>query len=388
MTNEERISAVERFGYDAVEAQFLVMAALHGGYFLRRQFLAFVGGTKGWKDVLLLKKLAGNEHCRAAVYRHDRMVYHLSAKPLYDALGEPDNRNRREHQPSTVKNKTMALDFVLEHPAGGYLATEREKLDYFVHTRNIAAEDLPTRWYSSPRGHESKAKHFVESYPIFLSAPVVPGAPAAPWPHLCYVDEGLQTTDRFATYLSQYGRLFAALGDFHVIYVAEGPRLFASAERIFQRFVSSFFRTADPVGSDRESLLAYFKRRRLYENQDFSDFDTASLIRLREEKKRFAGESYEALYSRWKAGELASLGNASNSRPDFPSVSPRQFSTYLLEHDYDLFGTLTHGNIKRRNTEVQTESSAKGFGAAFDLKRAEPLEREEGNQGQEPGQRR
>ena len=50
---------------------------------------------------------------------------------------------------------------------------------------------------------------------------------AAPQPHFCYVNEGLQTTDRFVTYLNQYGRLFAALGDFHVIYAAEHPSLFA-----------------------------------------------------------------------------------------------------------------------------------------------------------------
>src|SRR5262245_3472010 len=104
MTLEERIAALQRFGYNAEEGRFLVIAALHSGYFLRRQHLAFVGGTKGWKDVLLIEKLKANRHCRVTVCRHNRMIYHLSAKPFYAALGEQDNRNRREHQPSTIKN--------------------------------------------------------------------------------------------------------------------------------------------------------------------------------------------------------------------------------------------------------------------------------------------
>src|SRR5215831_10943306 len=134
MTTPERMKALQCLGYELNEARFLCIAALQSGYFLRRQFLFFTGGTKGWKDVTFLNKLRLNRHCRVTVYRHNRMVYHLSAKPLYDALGEKDNRNRREHQPSTIKNKIMGLDFVLEHSTYQYLATEHEKLDYFVRT--------------------------------------------------------------------------------------------------------------------------------------------------------------------------------------------------------------------------------------------------------------
>ena len=38
MTRMEQISAVEQFGYTRREAEFLVTAALHSGYFLTRQF--------------------------------------------------------------------------------------------------------------------------------------------------------------------------------------------------------------------------------------------------------------------------------------------------------------------------------------------------------------
>src|SRR6058998_804154 len=160
MTPLERIEGLQNFGYDLEEARFLCTAALHSGFFLRRQFLSFINGMKGWKDVVLLNKLKANGHCRVTFFRHSRMVYHLSAKPLYQALGEKDNRNRREHQPSTIKNKIMGLDFVLEHSTYRYLAAEQEKLDYFVRTLTIPPEDLPTRRYESPRRREAAAKHF------------------------------------------------------------------------------------------------------------------------------------------------------------------------------------------------------------------------------------
>ncbi len=350
MTTSERIQSLQNYGYELDEARFLCTAALHSGYFLRRQFLLFIDGTKGWKDVAFLNRLKIHRHCRVTFFRHSRMVYHLSAKPLYEALGEQDNRNRREHQPSTIKNKIMGLDYVLEHSNSLYLATEREKLDYFVRTRNIAPKDLPTRLYSSPHCHDPAAKHFVESYPIFLSGTAEEPAPR---PHFCYVDEGLQTTDRFATYLNQYGRLFAALGDFHVIYAAESPRLFASAERIFQRFLASFF-ASEPVNPELQRLIAYFRRRRAYEDQDFSEFDTATLIQFREEKKKFAGESYEALYTEWKSGNPSFSGDP-QARTALQHNSRGQFSTYLLDHDYELFGSVTRDYDKRTNDEIQTQ---------------------------------
>src|SRR2546425_1265887 len=100
MTNDDRIKALELFGYDHEEARFLVLVALHSGYFVRRQYLAFVNCSKGSRDDALIKKLTHRGHGEVSVFRHNRMVYHLGAKPLYDTVGERDNRNRRERQPA------------------------------------------------------------------------------------------------------------------------------------------------------------------------------------------------------------------------------------------------------------------------------------------------
>jgi len=335
MTMTERIAALKRFGYNTEEARFICLAALHSGYFVRRQFLAFIDGTKGSKDIVFLDKLQTNRHIEITLFRHNRMVYHLSAKPVYDAIGERDNRNRRERQPSTIKNKLMGLDFVMENQDHHYLATEREKLDYFVKTLGFKPDQLPTRWYASPHGHEATPKHFVDKYPLFLAS--AEGA-CSPVVHFCYVDEGQQTTYGFATYLSQYSRLLMSLAEFRVIYIAQDDRLSGSARRVFEAFVGEVSGTPDP---EVRQLLAHFEARSQYEAREFSSFDTATLIRYREERKRFSGQRYEELFREWRAGGAAAVRALLEPRHEHKTPLADRFSTYVLEHDYDLFGTLT-----------------------------------------------
>src|SRR4051794_19825273 len=112
MRDEQRVHALQSFGYTEREAGFLCRAALHSGYFLRRQFLAYAGGNYGKLDSRLSERVLENGHAKAKGLRYRQVLYHLCSKPLYAALGETDNRNRREHFVFTIKARLMALDFV------------------------------------------------------------------------------------------------------------------------------------------------------------------------------------------------------------------------------------------------------------------------------------
>ena len=57
MTNTERIQALMGFGYTEREAAFSCIAALHGGFFLRRQYSQFTGTAPGGADTVLIDKL-------------------------------------------------------------------------------------------------------------------------------------------------------------------------------------------------------------------------------------------------------------------------------------------------------------------------------------------
>ena len=134
MRNDERKVAIQRFGYTEREADFLCLAALHGGYFLRRQYNAFLECHRGGNADRLIEKGALQGHIRVHESANRTQIYHVGAKSFFKAIGEEDNRNRRWRQPYPVKVKLMGLDFVLAHPQHHYLATEAEKLDYFAGT--------------------------------------------------------------------------------------------------------------------------------------------------------------------------------------------------------------------------------------------------------------
>jgi hypothetical protein len=339
LTDQERIAALQRFGYTEREAAFLCLAALHGGYFLRRHYGQFLcrqdGGTVGQ----LIEKALALNHARALTYHPRTNIYHLYARPFYEVLGQTDNRNRRQREPLTIKNKLMGLDFILAHPDNRYLATEQEKAQYFTGALQLPHSVLPTKLYHS--ADSRAARYFVEKYPIFL--PPEPSAGQPPVVSFCFVDEGMTTLSRFATFLAQYQGLFASLAQFRLIYVAAAPALFESARRAFERFVNQSPDPSKAIVRDSEipRLLEHFAARRLYETKDLAGFDRTKLVRFRNEREQFSGTKYDALYERWKSvGDRAVLEVSALENPPLANLCGA-FSTCLLEISYDLFGTLT-----------------------------------------------
>lgn len=339
LTNPERIKALQRLGYHEREASFLSLAALHGGYFLRRQYADFIGSRDGGNVAQLIEKTLDQGHAEAATYKANVHVYHLVARRFYAALGQEDNRNRRRKELVTIKAKLMGLDFVLAHLKEEYLATEQEKFEFFCMGLRIDSEALPTKRYAS-RGQITD-RYFVEKYPIFHSPSPQPAC--SPVVSFCVVDPGMASVCGFETFLNQYGRLFAALREFAVIYVAASDVLFAKARGTFERFAGGGWNGKTGATSDTRTqrMLDYFEARRQYETRQLTSFDRAKLIRLRNEKQEFDSQEIEALYDRWTTGgRVAVLESVAPKSPLQAGISGK-FSTYLLEHSYDLFGSLT-----------------------------------------------
>jgi hypothetical protein len=188
MTDEERIAAIQKFGYTERKAAFLCLAALHGGYFLRRQYNTFHQQRPSGTADRLIEKAVMQGHVRIHESADRTFIYHIRAKSLFEAMGEEDNRNRRWRRPYSVKVKLMGLDFVLAHPEHRYLATETEKFEFFVGALGLKREWLPLRIYRSRNGRTQTTRYFVDKFPLFL-----PGASSAPAPVVtfCYVDGNL-----------------------------------------------------------------------------------------------------------------------------------------------------------------------------------------------------
>src|SRR5207302_5323890 len=103
MTAHDRIDAIAAFGFTPRQARFLVTVALHGGYCLRRQYLAFAGLRYGKNVRDFLDGLVSQQLAQRFVYQANRgHLYHLHAKSLYRALEQRDNRNRRQVSPAAI----------------------------------------------------------------------------------------------------------------------------------------------------------------------------------------------------------------------------------------------------------------------------------------------
>jgi hypothetical protein len=339
LTNTERRSGLERLGYNEREAEFLCLAALHGGYFVRRQYAQFLRLQDGGTVSQLIEKTLELGHAHADTYRANMHIYHLSARPFYAVLGQEDNRNRRRKEPLTIKAKLMGLDFVLAHPHHQYLTTEREKVGFFEATFGIKTKVLPIKRYAG--SGQVTERYFVEKFPIAYSPNSEPAA--QPLVSFCFIDPGLATVDGFETFLDRYAPLLAALPHFRVIYVAATDVLFGKAQGLFDRFITGDRKLGNGPDSEvrSQNMLAYFEARRLYETKQLALFDRTKLLQLRDLRQAFSGPEIEALYARWKATGANRIPNDSTPKTSKTITGCGQFSTYLLDHSYDLFGSLT-----------------------------------------------
>ena len=335
-TGDERIARLEELGYTEREAAFLVVAALHSGYFLRRQYQEFLGTRSGYADATLAEKVVAKGHAQAFSSLDKTLVYHLCTRPFYNAIDEPDNRHRRARPPFAVKVKLMALDYVLAEPGRSFLATEEEKVAFFDGQLGIPREKLPARVYRSRTSGSTTRRYFVDKFPISVDG--VAGRDRAVV-SFCYVDEGIIATPSLETYLREYADLFRSLGSFRLVYVTTRSRAFASAERMFQRFLRGSGRwSATAEQRSPERLLAYVRLEHLFRTRQFDSLDAAKLDELRLMRQEFRARDTESLYERWREAGDQVVRDLIASQPAVSGPLAGEFVPYRLEHDYGFLG--------------------------------------------------
>jgi hypothetical protein len=331
MTIDEKISAIAGFGYTEAEARFLCLVALHGGYFVRRQFLCSAGCELGKRAQDFIDKITARKHACREIYREDRHLFRLHYKPMYAAIGEQDNRNRREHQPSTIRLRLMALDFVLAHPGYRFLATEQDKLRYLLETRGVEADALPARVFCVHGAFTTR--HFVDGFPAFLNGEHQPVL------SFTFIDDDQLTNAAFRSYLVQYHRLFQALGPVSLVFLTRYLGRFENAGKTLERFRDRLAERTSP-SIDIPRLLAHFPHRVLAARRETRTLDKAQLDRLGADLEVFDGPQYARLFELWKqAGEDAVRAELATENELRRSLRI-YFTAHILEHDYDLFGTL------------------------------------------------
>lgn len=127
------MGAIARRGFTERQARFLATVALHSGVFVGRQYAAFVGITHGQKVHDFIEKLLVRRFITAIELGSTgrKKIFHVHHKPLYAAIGEPDNRNRRPITLDKAIERLMIVDGVLADRSLTWLGSEREKRAYF-----------------------------------------------------------------------------------------------------------------------------------------------------------------------------------------------------------------------------------------------------------------
>lgn len=140
--SERRVNALAQFGFTQRQRDFLVTVMVHAGCFLERQYCAFTGTVRGQNSRDFVSRLVARGFARAIVpgpVRRGRL-YHVHHKPLYEAIGLPDDRNRRLHSIGRMVERIMILDAVLSDRRCWWLSPAEDKRTFFD-ARETALQD-------------------------------------------------------------------------------------------------------------------------------------------------------------------------------------------------------------------------------------------------------
>jgi hypothetical protein len=97
LSNAERMEAVAAFGFTERQARFLLNVLLHSGVFVERQYCAFAGIVHGQKTHDFLRRLVDRGYVTVITpgALHRGRLIHVHYKPLYEAIGQGNSRQRR-----------------------------------------------------------------------------------------------------------------------------------------------------------------------------------------------------------------------------------------------------------------------------------------------------
>ena len=163
-----RETALEPFGWTGREAEWIALACLHSGVFIRTQWSRFLNAhpeqVRRGVYALIAAGVAAEEtvpHIRGI-----GRVCRIFSRRLYRALDAEDIRHRRIASPTVLMRRLLSLDYVLEHPGLPWLPTEPEKVDGFETLLGIERRLLPSRLYRGAAG--STRRYFPPKLPVAL----------------------------------------------------------------------------------------------------------------------------------------------------------------------------------------------------------------------------
>lgn len=286
--HESQLANLRTFGYTQAEARFLYLVAVHSGYFTVRQFLDFCQARSGKRNARFVEKLFALGHASAQRYMRRSLVYHLSSRQLYEAIGKAHLRNRREHELGYIKTRLLALDFILTNPKDSYFETAEQKRRYFIERFKVS-ESL----FSAPNEH-GRDITFADRFPLCVAYPSPDYMPVVTF---TFVDPEHRNLNRYIAHLRTYRPLFRQLPTFQFIYISTAAGLQNQAAELFALLVEA---------RSLSDLSRYFDVQTKWDNRQYGQVTEHDLIFRNEAAKRFSGQMFDTLFRLWKRKQLPS----------------------------------------------------------------------------------
>ena len=139
-----RVGILMRFGFSQQQARFIAHVLVFSGVFLERQYRTFTGLAHGRKTEDFLAKLVNGGYATAITpgALHRGRLFHVQYKPLYEAIGEPNNRHRKTASLGRFVERLMLLDAVLADDRYGWLGTEQDKRTNCAASTTLAGRQI------------------------------------------------------------------------------------------------------------------------------------------------------------------------------------------------------------------------------------------------------
>ena len=363
-TNADGLSAqcdrpLASFDLTDRQARFLVTVMRHAGVFVGRQYAAFAGITHGQKvhdfsQALLVRRFATS--IELGTTGRTRII-HVHYKPLYAAIGEPDNRNRRHVTIDRTIHRLMILDAVLADRSINWLGSEREKRRYFEERLgdNLRDNEYPRLVFGKPPN--VTIRYFPDKLPIGYE-------PDRRRHVFLYLARSASPMD-FRVFILRHLDLLNALG-FWTIRVLF-PKSMGHASAAYSDAAHELLATPLTL-SQRDELEWFFQQ----PDAPAGDTSAAELSRWRATRRAFRSARFAALRRYWIAEGSRSIYLATSpiSR-DAMALGRGRVECLTMPHDYAHFLALGRRGIRRMGKTRGDEARGSSVPPPVQVKRTQ-----------------
>ena len=294
-------------------AEWLAVAALHSGCFLRSQLQFFGGYDEEYRVSLtrVIRKLIVKKLIIETPVDSLGLLARITNKTVYRLIGADNIRHRRLASWPLMFRRLLSLDYVLDHPQLPWLPTENEKVACFDQL-GIDRANLPRRVWDNATGHTVRL--FANKHPIAVD-------PRSKQAHFVYTDSEEKSPQGVRSWRSEHAALWSDLYrlgfNLHIVHASFNTRLEESVSRVFSSWMNLPQSTISSSVIEAEIRLVKqaIKSKDDLALQRYGGFNGAlrATYALRKKLRRQAiAVGYSATYSTWISERIIQAVNNPN----------------------------------------------------------------------------